>query len=414
MLVPGPVPLRAQPVCTPGAQREQSCAINSDAPVAAVMRKGDSLHVYHFIVPAGPVTARLWLFGLPPGDSNDLDLDVTVQSEDKFGHGLSVLGGIGQSSGPEAVEVALDKGGYYVYVSYWGGTQPLQNDVSYTLRLELVAEPPPPPASRPVTWPDQFRCAYSAGFLTLHDAMPDIVGRCLENATFDPVSGTATQFSSGGQLTWQKDLDLTRFSDGTRTWVSTPAGPLARLNAEAPLPPETAAPARRANPVAPASFFVDFGNEAAEARFNLVGWAWTDRAGWCPDEKRVEWQCSFDSPSGDRTKRYQGLRGDSSLTFTPVDPGWPYRLSAEVEDGACTDSFQILANGVLVFAYRAAQRSAFNFTDPAIHAHVVTLPPWVLTTKTLTVTFRNTATDTCGRAGVYNARLERLDASTGW
>lgn len=134
----------------------------------------------------------------------------------------------------------------------------------------------------------------------------------------------------------------------------------------------------------------DLGNPASEANFYLRGWG------------RAE--SIMVSPSGDTSKRFQRLRGDNSLTFTSLLPGVNYQLTAEVEDGACDDSFNILVNGTEMYSFTADHDST-----AVIRPHTVFVPYYLLTRDELEVTFRNTATDSCGLAAVFNVRLEPLN-----
>jgi hypothetical protein len=133
----------------------------------------------------------------------------------------------------------------------------------------------------------------------------------------------------------------------------------------------------------------DLGNPVSEANFNLENWGPINNDG------------RYTSPSGDKTKRYMRLRQESSLTVSGLLLGVDYELSAEVEDGACDDSFSILANGVQVYRYHA---------DPSpitvIKRHVCAVPSALFSAGKLQVTFRNEATGDCGLAGVYNVGLK--------
>lgn len=143
----------------------------------------------------------------------------------------------------------------------------------------------------------------------------------------------------------------------------------------------------------PHSFYVDMGDPSSEAPFDLQGWGSAEAAPENP----------YTSPSSDKSKRFQLLNADNSITFTPVRPGASYQLTAEIEDGGCTDSFQILADNVVLYTYT---------TDGGLTAevlvHTVVIPAETVTTDSLVITFRNMSTDACGRAAVFNVQIVRL------
>ena len=80
------------------------------------------------------------------------------------------------------------------------------------------------------TFAQQQSCTFQLGFATLHDLIPDIVGGCLDNQSFDPVTGDALQHSTNGLLVWRKSDNFTAFTDGARSWVNGPFGLQERLN----------------------------------------------------------------------------------------------------------------------------------------------------------------------------------------
>ena len=141
--------------------------------------------------------------------------------------------------------------------------------------------------------------------------------------------------------------------------------------------------------------FADLGNLDDEAVHNLVGWG--DAQG--PPEN------PFVSPSGDRTKRYMLLRGDNSLDLAIPQTGVPHLLITEVEDGHCTDNFEIYVNSQgPLYSYTGANVGTGNI---AVIRHHVLIPQAYITGPLVTITFRNTATDDCGLAAVYNVGLQR-------
>jgi hypothetical protein len=80
-------------------------------------------------------------------------------------------------------------------------------------------------------------CTFVGGFLTLHRLLPKVVGSCLDNARYGPLSGDAFQDTTGstgqgGLLVWRKATNVAAFTDGYRTWLIGPAGLKARLNTQ--------------------------------------------------------------------------------------------------------------------------------------------------------------------------------------
>ena len=143
--------------------------------------------------------------------------------------------------------------------------------------------------------------------------------------------------------------------------------------------------------------FTDLGNAEDEAQHNLVGWG---AAQGPPDNPLV-------SPSGDRTKRYQALRGDNSLDLLVDTVNVSYLLTAEVEDGWCTDNFEIYINGEGPLYQYEGLNAGTGPTNAMVH-RVLVLAEYITQPK-VTVTFRNTSTDNCGLAAVYNVGLFPLD-----
>ena len=137
-------------------------------------------------------------------------------------------------------------------------------------------------------------------------------------------------------------------------------------------------------------FSVDMGNPRSEAGYRLEGWA--DIANWNP----------LVSPSGDQSKHFMTRSADNVIFFHPVDPGRPYLLTAEVEDGLCDDSFQVLVAGELLYDFVADQSPT-----TLVKAHRIAIPERLVTGEELAVVFRNTARDRCGSAPVYNIAIER-------
>jgi len=74
-------------------------------------------------------------------------------------------------------------------------------------------------------------CHFQLGFATLHDALPAIVGGCLDDESYGP-NGDSAQHTMGGLLVWRKADNWTAFTDGYRTWINGPSGLVQRLNTE--------------------------------------------------------------------------------------------------------------------------------------------------------------------------------------
>lgn len=80
-------------------------------------------------------------------------------------------------------------------------------------------------------------CTFTAGFKALRDLIPTVVGECVDDQTYDPVSGDASQRTTayhgkGGLLVWRKSDNWTAFTDGSRTWINGPEGLQSRLNGD--------------------------------------------------------------------------------------------------------------------------------------------------------------------------------------
>ena len=108
-------------------------------------------------------------------------------------------------------------------------------------------------------------------------------------------------------------------------------------------------------------------------------------------------------------QRYQIVRGTASLDLVVSYPRTQYLLQAETEDGTCADNFEIDINGQgPVYSYEASG----SIDGPVAHATGV--DPSLITSPSVTVTFRNTATDDCGKAAVYNVSVTGAGAVGGF
>jgi hypothetical protein len=75
-------------------------------------------------------------------------------------------------------------------------------------------------------------CQFELGFKALHDMIPTTVGNCLEDENHNPANGDGLQHTAGGLLVWRKLDNWTAFTDGSRTWINGPQGPVTRPNSE--------------------------------------------------------------------------------------------------------------------------------------------------------------------------------------
>ena len=137
--------------------------------------------------------------------------------------------------------------------------------------------------------------------------------------------------------------------------------------------------------------YVDLGDTTNEEAFTLQGWGTAQGPAG-----------TIASPTGDQTLRNMVLGGDSALTFSNLVNG-DYLLTAEIGDGLCDDSFQILAGDEILYSYQAQDVPVVLFGP-----HEVLVDRHLVKHHELTVTFRNTAEDSCGLAGVYNVMLQKI------
>ncbi|MDA8217283.1 MAG: DUF4232 domain-containing protein [Dehalococcoidales bacterium] len=103
----------------------------------------------------------------------------------------------------------------------------------FLLALAFVVSPltlPPPVAAQADS------CQFVLGFLTLKQMIPDIVGPCLDNVSYDAQGNgyqhTLAYTGALGLLEWRKSDNFTAFTDGYRTWVNGPYGLQTRLNSQ--------------------------------------------------------------------------------------------------------------------------------------------------------------------------------------
>jgi len=55
-------------------------------------------------------------------------------------------------------------------------------------------------SAAPTTFAQPLSCTFQLGFATLHDLIPDVVGGCVDNQSFDAVTGDALQHSTNGLM----------------------------------------------------------------------------------------------------------------------------------------------------------------------------------------------------------------------
>ena len=83
-----------------------------------------------------------------------------------------------------------------------------------------------PPAIPPTPAP----CRFVAGFATLREMVPEVVGDCLEWERADPLTGDTQQRTTAGLMAWRKVDNSTAFTDGQGTWLNGPNGLAYRPN----------------------------------------------------------------------------------------------------------------------------------------------------------------------------------------
>jgi hypothetical protein len=83
------------------------------------------------------------------------------------------------------------------------------------------------------TWasPVAQTCTFTFGFKSLYDAIPEIVGDCVTNATAQ-ANGDVQQPTTRGLLAWRKADNWTAFTDGATTWINGPCGLQSRPNTD--------------------------------------------------------------------------------------------------------------------------------------------------------------------------------------
>jgi WD40 repeat protein len=137
---------------------------------------------------------------------------------------------------------------------------------------------------------------------------------------------------------------------------------------------------------------VDLGNSLSENSHNVIGRGWAESPQFNP----------YTSLSGDNSKRYMTIGEDCSLDMHIKELNVPYTLNFEVEDGNCDDSFGVLVGGNEIYPYIGKNKGTNNVE---VRSHMVPIPAAYAKDQTLKITFRNVASDDCGKAAVYNVKL---------
>jgi hypothetical protein len=73
-------------------------------------------------------------------------------------------------------------------------------------------------------------CSFELGFAELDSLIPDVVGDCIANESFNPVNGDSLQPTTNGLMVWRKSDNFTAFTDGFLSWVNGPLGLQEREN----------------------------------------------------------------------------------------------------------------------------------------------------------------------------------------
>ena len=134
--------------------------------------------------------------------------------------------------------------------------------------------------------------------------------------------------------------------------------------------------------------YADLGNPEDEVFHDLRGWGGT--SGLLPKSYAL-----------DRTARYQSLQGSNSVKLFVSQTGVAYSLTIGGEAGLCDDSFEVYVNNQgPLYVYQNKEASSMK------SFHQVTIDAALVADTTVTVTFRNIATDSCGYAAINFVALE--------
>jgi hypothetical protein len=122
-------------------------------------------------------------------------------------------------------------------------------------------------AGAPAAAAQQAPCHFLFGFQALHDAVPNVVGSCVDDQAY-AANGDAQQDTTKGLLAWRKADNWTAFTDGYRTWINGPNGVVSRLNTER-FAWEAGPPAAPA--VDPGKVLLNAGDQGVPPDFQLAG-----------------------------------------------------------------------------------------------------------------------------------------------
>lgn len=182
--------------------------------------------------------------------------------------------------------------------------------------------------------------------------------------------------------------------------LPTATEPLPSVTQPPPTPTPTPTPTEILQAAGRTHLWLDVGDCAGdpEARAGeCLGEQGATFVGW--GSAKGPWSGMPFAPMGDATLRDMQLGGDNQIIIDDLAP-LDFQLIAVTGDGACDDSFQILIGETLVYEYQANDPTAQTF-----EIHAVVVPASAIQGGRLMVTFRNTATDGCGLAGVFYVEL---------
>jgi hypothetical protein len=78
------------------------------------------------------------------------------------------------------------------------------------------------------TAPPASSCGFHFGFADLATLIPDQVGHCVADSRPSDDQGDIMQETNKGLMTWSKATNVVEFTNGARTWVSSPYGVVLR------------------------------------------------------------------------------------------------------------------------------------------------------------------------------------------
>ncbi|GEM_PF-1643667 len=107
--------------------------------------------------------------------------------------------------------------------------------VTFTVTASPAPAPTPVQSQPQPAPPAPGPCQFVLGFKTLHDLIPDTVGDCTDNQSFDSDGNAIQHTVANGQkglLVWRKLDNWTAFTDGYHTWINGKYGLQERLNSD--------------------------------------------------------------------------------------------------------------------------------------------------------------------------------------